>query len=35
MDVCGGHFVGEATTKKVLLAGYWWPDLFEDSNYHT
>ena len=34
-DVCGGHFAGEATARKVLLAGYWWPKLFTDANYYA
>ena len=30
----GGHYVGEATTHKILRAGYYWPTLFKDSyNY--
>ena len=27
----GGHFLGETTTHKVLIAGYYWPTLFEYS----
>ena len=34
-DPCGGHFVGEATTRKALLAGYWWPSLFKDAHEFT
>ena len=29
--ICGGHFVGDATAKKILMAGYHWPTLFKDS----
>jgi len=27
--VCGGHFDGDATAKKILMAGYYWPTLFK------
>jgi len=29
-DVCGGHFVGHPTNRKVLLARYRWPNQFKD-----
>lgn len=28
-DPCGGHFAEESTTRKALMAGYWWPSLFK------
>jgi hypothetical protein len=31
-DVCGGHFAGDSTARKVLLAGFWWPSLFKDAH---
>ena len=31
-DVCGGHFAGDSTARKVLLAGFWWPTLFKDAH---
>lgn len=34
-DVCSGHFAGEATARKALLAGYWWPSLFKDAHLYT
>ena len=34
-DPCGGHFAGEATARKALLAGYWWPSLFKDAHEFT
>ena len=27
----GGHFLGETTTHKVLIAGYYYPTLFKDA----
>ena len=30
-----GHFSGEATTHKVLRAGYYWPTLFKDAHAHA
>ena len=32
---CGGHFAEEATARKALLAGYWWPSLFKDAHEFT
>ena len=29
--VAGGHYVGKATTQKILHAGLWWPTLHKDS----
>ena len=34
-DPVGGHFFGEATARKALLAGYWWPSLFKDAHEFT
>jgi hypothetical protein len=34
-DACGGHFAGESTARKALLAGYWWPTLFKDAHSYT
>jgi transposase InsO family protein len=34
-DVCGGHFAGETTARKALMAGYWWPTLFKDAHQYT
>ena len=31
-DVCGGHFAGDSTARKVLMAGFWWPTLFRDAH---
>lgn len=25
--VAGGHYAGEATVCKIILAGYWWPTM--------
>ena len=30
-DAVGGHYVGRATAKKILRAGFWWPTLHRDS----
>ena len=27
---CGGHFVGDKTTHKILQSGFYWPTLFKD-----
>ena len=27
---CGGHMSGNATTQKILRAGYFWPSLFKE-----
>ena len=35
IDPCGGHFAGEATARKALLADYWWPSLFKDAHEFT
>ena len=32
LDSCGGHFAGDNTAWKALMAGYWWPTMF--SNAH-
>jgi hypothetical protein len=29
--IVGGHYVGKATTQKVLRAGLWWPTLHRDA----
>jgi hypothetical protein len=29
--ITGGHYVGKATTQKVLRAGLWWPSLHKDA----
>ena len=34
-DPCGGHFAGEATARKALLARYWWPSFFKDAHEFT
>jgi hypothetical protein len=28
--LAGGHYVGKATTQKVLHAGLWWPTIHRD-----
>jgi hypothetical protein len=35
LDASGGHFAGESTARKALLAGYWWPTLFKDAHSYT
>jgi hypothetical protein len=30
-DACGGHFTGDVSARKALLAGYWWPTMFKDA----
>ena len=32
LDSCGGHFAGDSTTRKALMAGYWWPTMFSDAH---
>ena len=32
LDSCGGHFVGDNTARKALMAGYWWPTMFSDAH---
>jgi hypothetical protein len=33
--IVGGHYVGKATTQKVLRAGLWWPTLHRyDKDYY-
>ena len=32
LDSCGGHFAGDSTTRKSLMAGYWWPTMFSDAH---
>ena len=29
--ICGGHMVGDVTTKKVFQAGLWWPTIQKDA----
>ena len=31
----GGHFFGDTTTHKILIARYYWPTLFKDSHAHV
>ena len=31
---CGGHYVTDYTTKKILHASYYWPTLFKDVTLH-
>lgn len=31
----GGHYAGDATTHKILRAGYYWPTLFKDSHNYV
>ena len=28
LDSCGGHFAGDSTARKALMAGYLWPTMF-------
>ena len=30
--IVGGHYIGKATTQKVLTAGLWWPTIHKDAN---
>ena len=32
LDNCGGHFAGDSTARKALMAGYWWPNMFSDAH---
>ena len=32
LDSCGGHFAGDSTPRKALMAGYWWPTMFADAH---
>ena len=32
LDSCGGHFAGDRTARKALMAGYWWPTMFSDAH---
>lgn len=34
-SACGGHFAGQSTAQKILLAGYWWPYIFKDSHKYA
>ena len=34
-SACGGHFAGLLTGQRVLRAGYFWPDLFEDAKEYV
>ena len=29
--IVGGHYIGKATTQKVLTAGLWWPTIHKDA----
>ena len=29
--VCGGHFSGETTSRKIFQAGLWWPTVIKDA----
>ena len=29
--VCGGHYMENTTTHKVMRVGFWWPSLFKDA----
>eukprot|EP00253_Pinus_taeda_P028317 PITA_28317 len=31
----GGHYAGDATTHKILRAGYYWPTLFKESHSYV
>ena len=31
---CGGHYAADYTAKKILHAGYYWPNLFKDVALH-
>jgi hypothetical protein len=31
-SACGGHFSGQLTGQKILMAGYFWPTLFKDAH---
>jgi hypothetical protein len=33
--IAGGHYVGKATTQKVLRAGLWWPTLHGDAKDYS
>ena len=33
--ITGGHFAGNATARKVMSAGLWWPTLFKDAARHA
>jgi len=32
--VLGGHVGGNATSRKVLQVGLWWPTLFKDAKHY-
>ena len=32
LDSCGGHFAGDSTARKALMASYWWPSMFSDAH---
>jgi transposase InsO family protein len=34
-DPCRGHFAGDVTARKALLAGYWWPTMFKDAHQYA
>ena len=29
--VCGGHYMANTTTQKVMRTGFWWPSLSKDA----
>lgn len=31
----GGNYAGDATTHKILRAGYYWPALFKDAHSYV
>jgi len=35
LDSCGGHFAGDSTARKALMAGYWWPTMFSDAHQYV
>ena len=35
LDPCGGHFPEDVTTRKALLAGYWWATMFKDAHQYA
>ena len=35
LDSCGGHFAGDTTARKAMMAGYWWPTMFSDAHQYV
>ena len=35
LDSCGGHFAGDTTAWKAMMAGYWWPTMFSDAHQYV